>query len=428
MSIRVRFAPSPTGFLHLGSARTALFNALYAKHVKGTFVLRVEDTDLSRSKKELIDDILSDLKWLGLNWDEGPYYQSDNFALYKEKAQSILDKGLAYKEGEAIIFKVEKGRIITVRDLVHGEITINTDEIKDQVLIKSDGSPAYNFACVIDDAELKITHIIRGNDHLSNTPKQILFYEALGLKVPEFAHIPLMMGKDGAKLSKRHGGVAVSEYKDMGILPEALNNYLLLLGWQPPGDNEVISMTEAAKEFEINEINKTQVKFDIDKLKWLNGEYIRQKDIKEVYPYIADELKKNNINTNSVDKDRLDKIIELYRVRIKMFSEFLELTDFFFTDNYSIDEKGQRKYLDKEENKNNLKLVLDELKKIDDFSHAKLEEIYRLLAEKNDLKAANIIHPTRMAISGKTKGAGLFEIMELLGKNTVLERIEKAIK
>jgi glutamyl-tRNA synthetase len=187
-------------------------------------------------------------------------------------------------------------------------------------------------------------------------------------------------------------------------------------------------MTEAAKEFEINEINKTQVKFDIDKLKWLNGEYIRQKDIKEVYPYIADELKKNNINTNSVDKDRLDKIIELYRVRIKMFSEFLELTDFFFTDNYSIDEKGQRKYLDKEENKNNLKLVLDELKKIDDFSHAKLEEIYRLLAEKNDLKAANIIHPTRMAISGKTKGAGLFEIMELLGKNTVLERIEKAIK
>jgi glutamyl-tRNA synthetase len=335
---------------------------------------------------------------------------------------------LAYKEGEAIIFKVEKGRIITVRDLVHGEITINTDEIKDQVLIKSDGSPAYNFACVIDDAELKITHIIRGNDHLSNTPKQILFYEALGLKVPEFAHIPLMMGKDGAKLSKRHGGVAVSEYKDMGILPEALNNYLLLLGWQPPGDNEVISMTEAAKEFEINEINKTQVKFDIDKLKWLNGEYIRQKDIKEVYPYIADELKKNNINTNSVDKDRLDKIIELYRVRIKMFSEFLELTDFFFTDNYSIDEKGQRKYLDKEENKNNLKLVLDELKKIDDFSHAKLEEIYRLLAEKNDLKAANIIHPTRMAISGKTKGAGLFEIMELLGKNTVLERIEKAIK
>jgi glutamyl-tRNA synthetase len=428
MSIRVRFAPSPTGFLHLGSARTALFNALYAKHVKGTFVLRVEDTDLSRSKKELIDDILSDLKWLGLNWDEGPYYQSDNFALYKEKAQSILDKGLAYKEGEAIIFKVEKGRIITVRDLVHGEITINTDEIKDQVLIKSDGSPAYNFACVIDDAELKITHIIRGNDHLSNTPKQILFYEALGLKVPEFAHIPLMMGKDGAKLSKRHGGVAVSEYKDMGILPEALNNYLLLLGWQPPGDNEVISMTEAAKEFEINEINKTQVKFDIAKLKWLNGEYIRQKDIKEVYPYIADELKKNNINTNSVDKDRLDKIIELYRVRIKMFSEFLELTDFFFTDNYSIDEKGQRKYLDKEENKNNLKLVLDELKKIDDFSHAKLEEIYRLLAEKNDLKAANIIHPTRMAISGKTKGAGLFEIMELLGKNTVLERIEKAIK
>jgi glutamyl-tRNA synthetase len=428
MSLRVRFAPSPTGFLHLGSARTALFNWLCARHTGGTFVLRVEDTDLVRSKKEFLDDILEDLKWLGLDWDEGPYFQSDNFGLYKEKAQEILDKGLAYKEGEAIIFKVEKGRVITVNDLVHGKITVNTDEIKDQVLIKSDGSPAYNFACVIDDAQLKITHIIRGDDHISNTPKQILFYEALGLEVPEFAHIPLMMGKDGAKLSKRHGGVAVSEYKNDGILPEALNNYLLLLGWQPEDGREVISLEEAAKEFEVNKINNTQVKFDIDKLKWLNGEYIRSKDLKEVYPYFINELEKNKIDASKIDKDKLTKIIELYRVRIKMFSEFLELTDFFFVDNYAIDEKGERKYLDKDENKNNLKLALEELKKLDSFTHDKLEEIYRDLAEKNDFKAANIIHPTRMAISGKTKGAGLFEIMELLGKDTVLERIEEATK
>ena len=425
MSVRVRFAPSPTGFLHLGSARTALFNALYAKHVGGIFVLRVEDTDLVRSKKEFLDDILNDLKWLGLDWDEGPFFQSDNFELYKQKAQDILDKGLAYKEGEAILFKVEKGRTITVSDLVHGEIKVSTDQIKDQVLIKSDGSPAYNFACVVDDANLKITHIIRGDDHISNTPKQILFYEALGLEVPQFAHIPLMMGADGAKLSKRHGGVAVSEYRDDGFLPEALSNYLLLLGWQPDGDREVISMDEAAKEFEISKINNTQVKFDIDKLKWLNGEYIRSKDLKEVYPYFIKELVNNKIDINTIDKDKLNKIIELYKVRIKVFGDFFELTDFFFKDDYMIDEKGQRKYLGKPENIDNLKLALGELKTLDNFKQDKIEEIYRALAEKHNLKPANIIHPTRMAISGKTKGAGLFELMELLGKDIVIIRLEK---
>lgn len=425
MSVRVRFAPSPTGFLHLGSARTALFNALYAKHVGGIFVLRVEDTDLVRSKKEFLDDILNDLKWLGLDWDEGPFFQSDNFELYKQKAQDILDKGLAYKEGEAILFKVEKGRTIAVNDLVHGEIKVSTDQIKDQVLIKSDGSPAYNFACVVDDANLKITHIIRGDDHISNTPKQILFYEALGLEVPQFAHIPLMMGADGAKLSKRHGGVAVSEYRDDGFLPEALSNYLLLLGWQPDGDREVISMDEAAKEFEISKINNTQVKFDIDKLKWLNGEYIRSKDLKEVYPYFIKELVNNKIDINAIDKDKLNTIIELYRVRIKVFGDFFELTDFFFKDDYMIDEKGQRKYLGKPENIDNLKLALGELKTLDNFKQDKIEEIYRALAEKHNLKPANIIHPTRMAISGKTKGAGLFELMELLGKDIVIKRLEK---
>jgi len=425
MSVRVRFAPSPTGFLHLGSARTALFNALFAKHVGGTFVLRVEDTDLVRSKKEFLDDILNDLKWLGLDWDEGPFFQSDNFELYKQKAQDILDKGLAYKEGEAILFKVEKGRTITVNDLVHGEIKVSTDQIKDQVLIKSDGSPAYNFACVVDDANLKITHIIRGDDHISNTPKQILFYEALGLEVPQFAHIPLMMGADGAKLSKRHGGVAVSEYRDDGFLSEALSNYLLLLGWQPAGDREVIGMTEAAKEFEISKINNTQVKFDIDKLKWLNGEYIRSKDLKEVYPYFIKELVNNKIDINAIDKDKLNTIIELYKVRIKVFGDFFGLTDFFFKDDYIIDEKGQRKYLGKPENIENLKLALNELKTLDNFKQDKIEEIYRALAEKHNLKPGNIIHPTRMAISGKTKGAGLFELMELLGKDIVIKRLEK---
>ena len=426
MSIRVRFAPSPTGFLHLGSARTALFNWLYARHTGGTYVLRVEDTDLTRSKKEFLNDILNDLKWMGLNWDEGPFYQSDQFEVYREKAEDILAKGLAYKEDEAIIFKVEKGRQLKFNDLVHGEIIINTDQIKDQVLIKSDGSPAYNFACVVDDANLKITHIIRGDDHISNTPKQIMFYEALGLKPPVFAHIPLMMGADGAKLSKRYGGVSVSEYRNQGFLPEALNNYLLLLGWQPEDGEEVISMEKAVKEFDIAQVNKVQVKFDIDKLKWLNGEYIRLKSIEDIYPYFTEELAKYDIDYKKIDKAKLDRIIELYRVRVKVFSEFFELTDFLFTDNYSVEEKGKKKHLGGRENKDILKAAADKLKKVEDFSAANLEKVYTDMAQAKGLKTARIIHPTRMAISGKTRGAGLFEIMELLGKEKALERINQA--
>ncbi|MCK4518958.1 MAG: glutamate--tRNA ligase [Candidatus Omnitrophica bacterium] len=427
MSVRVRFAPSPTGFLHLGSARTALFNWLYARHTGGKFVLRVEDTDKQRSKKEFLDDILNDLKWMGIDWDEGPFFQSERFDLYKQMAEDILAKGLAYREGEAIIFRVEKGRKIKVDDLVHGEIVVSTDEIKDQVLMKSDGSPAYNFACVVDDADLKITHIIRGDDHISNTPKQIMFYEALGVKPPKFAHIPLMMGKDGAKLSKRHCGVAVSEYKNQGFLPEALDNYLLLLGWQPEDGREMISLKGIVEEFDVVNINKVQVRFDRDKLKWLNGEYIRAKSAGDIYLLLKRQLENSGIELEGVDEEKLKKIIGLYQVRIKTLTEFIELTDYFFKDDYEVDEKGKRKYIDKEENKENLKLVLSELKNIDNFSREKIEEVYRTLADKNSLKPANIIHPTRMAISGKTKGAGLFEVMELLGKETVLKRIEKAI-
>ncbi|MFH1791378.1 MAG: glutamate--tRNA ligase family protein [Candidatus Omnitrophota bacterium] len=278
--VRVRFAPSPTGYLHLGSARTALFNWLYARRTGGVMVLRIEDTDRERSKKEFLDEIIEDMKWMGLDWDEGPFFQSERADLYRRAADELLKKGLAYREGNAIIFKVEKGRVIRIDDLVHGAIEFNTDEIKDQVLIKSDGLPAYNFACVVDDNDMGITHIVRGDDHISNTPKQVLFYGALGYARPAFAHMPLMMGVDGAKLSKRHGGVAVFEYREEGFLPEALANYLLLLGWSPKDGSELISLGEAARGFDISDINDTQVRFDIQKLKWLNGEYIMRKDVK----------------------------------------------------------------------------------------------------------------------------------------------------
>lgn len=427
MNVRVRFAPSPTGFLHLGTARTALFNWLYARHVGGKFILRVEDTDKQRSKKEFLDEILLDLKWMGIDWDEGPFFQSERFDLYRQEAEKILKKNLAYREGEAIIYKVEKGKVIRIDDLVHGPIEVNTDEIKDQVLIKSDGSPAYNFACVVDDADLKITHIIRGDDHISNTPKQIMLYEALGLKPPLFAHMPLMMGKDGAKLSKRHGGVAVSDYKNQGFLPEALSNYLLLLGWSSKETREMITLEEAVKEFDIKDINKVQVRFDIDKLKWLNGEYIRAKTVEDIYPLIREQLENRNVELENMDEEKLKKVIDLYKIRIKTLTEFIQLTDYFFKDDYEIEEKGKKKYLDKNENKENIKIFIDKLKNLEDFSHENIEKICRNIIEERNLKAAGIIHPTRMAISGKTKGAGLFEIMELLGREKVLERMQKAI-
>lgn len=424
--VRVRFAPSPTGYLHLGSARTALFNWLYARHTGGKFLLRIEDTDQVRSDKKFLDEILADLKWMGLDWDEEPVYQSRRFDAYRKEAERVLRAGKAYKEGEAIIFKVEKGRAIAVDDIVHGKISFNTDQIKDQVMMKSDGSPAYNFSCVVDDVHMAVTHIIRGDDHISNTPKQILFYEAMGKEPPEFCHIPLMMGKDGAKLSKRHGAVAVEEYKKEGFLPEAMANYMILLGWFPGEEREIISLQEAVKLFDVRNIKDVQAQFDMQKLRWLNGEYIMKKKTEKILPLIKDHLTAARLDISGVTDEYITEIAGLYKIRIKTFGEFPGLADYFFKDDFAVDEKGKRKYLDKKENRDNLRIFADRLGTLEDFSYENIEKICREIIEEKKLKAADIIHPARMAISGKTKGAGLFEIMEVLGKKKVLERMRKA--
>ena len=421
--VKVRFAPSPTGFLHLGSARTALFNWLYARHTGGKFLLRIEDTDKARSSKKFLDEILEDLKWMGIDWDDEPLHQSQRFDIYREKAEEILAMGKAYKEGEAIIFKVEKSRTIEVNDLIHGKIAVNTDDIKDQVMIKSDGSPTYNFACVVDDTYMEITHILRGDDHLSNTPKQILFYEALELTPPKFGHMPLILGQDGAKLSKRHGGVSVEEYEREGFLPEALANCLILLGWFPGEDREVLSMDEAVKLFDISDMSDVQAKFDIQKLRWLNGEYIMKKTTEELLPLIKNQLLTAGFDMSGVTDDYISKLVDLYKIRIKTLRELGDLADWFFKDDFAMDEEGKRKYLDKEENKDNIRIFADRLDGLEDFSHENIEKICRDIAEERELKAADIIHPTRLAISGKTKGAGLFEVMELLGKEKVIKRM-----
>jgi len=425
--IRVRFAPSPTGYLHLGSARTAMFNWLYARHAGGELLLRIEDTDTERSKQEFLTEIMEDLKWLGIDFDGKPLYQSKRVSVYKDYAARLLDKKLAYKEGDAVIFKVEKSRNIKINDIIHGEITVNTDEIKDQVLIKSNGFPAYNFACAVDDHDMRITHVIRGDDHISNTPKQLLFYEALGFTPPNFAHMPLMMGKDGAKLSKRHGGVAVSEYKKEGFLPEALSNYLLLLGWSPGGDREIIGLEEAKKIFRIEDLGSVQAKFDADKLKWINGEYIKKKSGKQLLALfkVAHKIE------SGVEEAYFEKVINLYKTRFSTLDEFTKLTGAFFTGNFPMDEDAQAK-LDKYLGDEKTKKVLEEFKsglaKSGKFNKEEIEKLCRDLAKKNGVKAAAIIHPTRVAISGKTVGASLFEMMELLGKKQVVERLEKILK
>jgi glutamyl-tRNA synthetase len=421
----VRFAPSPTGFLHLGSARTALFNWLFARHSGGKFLLRIEDTDMTRSELKFLQEILEDLKWLGIDWDGEPIYQSQRFSLYREKAAEVLNRGKAYKDGDAVILKVEKGRTIEVDDVIHGRIIFETEGIKDQVMVKSDGSPAYNFACVVDDAQLKISHILRGDDHISNTPKQILFYEALGLPLPKFGHMPLIMGPDGAKLSKRHGGVAVEEYRKEGFLPEALANYLILLGWSPGEDREVISLDEAARLFDLSAMNAAQVKFDIQKLEWLNGEYIIRRKTEELLPLVKDQLFAAGMDISAKSDDYLRRLVDLYKIRIKTLHEFVDLTESFFRDDYAVDKEGKKDYLDRKENKENILLLADRLAKLDNFSKENIEKICRSFAEERGIKAASIIHPTRVAITGRTRGAGLFEIMEILGKKKVLERMRK---
>jgi glutamyl-tRNA synthetase len=424
--VTVRFAPSPTGFLHLGSARTALFNWLYARHEGGRFVLRVEDTDRVRSDVRFLDEILHDLRWLGLDWDGDLMYQSRRFDLYRAKAEELAAAGKAYREGEAYLFRIEKGRTIEYDDIIHGRISVQTDDIKDQVMIKSDGSPSYNFACVVDDAELKITHILRGDDHISNTPKQILFYEAFGLTPPRFGHMPLILGPDGAKLSKRHGGVSVEEYRKEGYLPEALVNHLILLGWYPGEEHEVLTLPEAVKMFDIAQMGDVQAKFDIQKLRWLNAEHIMKKTAAELLPVIKIHLEAAKVDFSGVDDTYILKVIDLYKVRLKTLAEFPEKTDCFFRDDFSFEPEGRRKYLENPENLENLRTLADRLERLPELTHQGIEEVFRGLADERRLKPAALIHPARLAVSGKTSGAGLFEMMELLGKDRVLKRLRGA--
>lgn len=427
--IRTRFAPSPTGSLHIGGARTCLFNWLFARSEKGKFILRIEDTDKTRSKKEFLDEILNSLKWLGFDWDE-IYYQSQRFPLYLDLAKKLLAEKKAYKAEDgssAIILKIPR-KTVQIDDLIHGKIQFDTQTIKDQVLIKSDGTPTYNFACVVDDADLKISHVIRGDDHISNTPKQVIIYEALGFDLPLFAHIPMILSGQGGRLSKRTGATAVSEYRNMGFLPEATVNYLSLLGWSAGNNQEIISKEEIIKKFSINDVNNTAATFNLEKFRWINNYYLKNMESGRFLDIAIPLFKqKGYIKEDSFDRNWFLNLIELFKGRISTLSELIEWSGFFFVDEVKLIPEAKAKLKE-----NNLTKEFGILKEkfalLKEFDHVAVEKAFRDTIEQLNIKSRVLIHPLRAAVTGSLIGPGIFEVIALLGKERVCERLDKVIE
>lgn len=469
--IRVRMAPSPTGFFHVGSARTALYNWLFARHHKGKFILRVEDTDVVRSSEKMIDVILDGLTWLGMNWDEGPYFQSKRLDIYQKYVQQLLDNDLAYycycdpedleKEKQAAYKRKEdwqydrrclklspaertekeKKKIpkvvrflipnqsVSFHDLIHHEISREAKDIEDLIILRSNGVPTYNLACVVDDHEMGISHVIRAVDHITNTPKQILLFEALGLPKPEYAHLPLILGHDKSKLSKRHGAVSLMSYKEQGYLPGAMVNYLSLLGWSPGDDREMMNTQEIIESFDLNRINPANAVFDETKLEWMNGQYIygmsNEMLLQQLWPFMIEYgfVKEQD---NEKKKSWLLRVCQLVKLRLKTLADINDVARYFFVEDYEYEEDGLNKHF----NAATIRIVGDFLPKLEDieeYNALSIEESVRNYAEANKLKARQIIHPLRLFITGRQGGPGLFETMELIGKERCLSRTRRLI-
>ena len=420
--VRVRFAPSPTGFLHIGGARTALFNWMYAKAQGGQFVLRIEDTDKIRSKPEYLEEILESMKWLGLTWDEF-YKQSDRFELYRQYADKLLGEGKAYKDGEAVILKVIE-KSIKIYDLIRGEIVVDSKEIKDQVLMKSDGSPTYSFACVIDDALMEISCVIRGEDHISNTPKQVLIYEALGFKPPKFAHLPLILDPEGGRMSKRAGATAVTEYRTQGYLSQAIVNYLMLLGWSPGNNQEKVLMTSALKTFSIKKINKAGAAFSLEKLQWLNSQYIKEMDTAQLVDALRPLVAAKYPEALIQEKD-FEHMAQLYKGRMSTLLDFLDWTDFIFNDQVHFEGEVKAKHLS-QDMRQEFNLLAERLSVISDFNVKAAEETFRGVVAQLGIEAGVLVHPVRVALTGKAVGPGLFDTMVVLGQERTIRRLREA--
>ncbi len=459
--IRLRFAPSPTGYLHIGGARTALFNWLLARKTGGTFILRIEDTDVARSTQESVDAILQGMEWLGLDWDEGPFYQSENFPLYKEKVQDLLAAGKAYRcycSAEELEAKREKalaegrkpkydgtcrnlggsddGRPFVVRfkapqygvtsfiDLIKGPISFNNEELDDLIIQRSDGTPIYNFVVVVDDAIMGITTVIRGDDHINNTPRQILLYEALGYAVPTFAHVPMILGSDKTRLSKRHGATSVMAYRDMGLLPEAMINYLVRLGWSS-GDEEIFSREELIEKFSIEAVGKSAGVFNPDKLLWLNAHYIKTGDTERLAGLLLPFLAERGIDPASGGPD-LQAVVKTLQERAKTMLEMADGAVFYYTPELSYDEEAVAKQI-KPETSSYLQSLTTALKAGPEFSHDGIESIFKEVCAGLGIKMGQIGPAVRIALSGGTVSPSIYEVMEVLGKEETCRRLERAI-
>ncbi|MBD3415378.1 MAG: glutamate--tRNA ligase [Candidatus Aminicenantes bacterium] len=458
--VRVRFAPSPTGHLHIGAARTALYNWLFARHHKGQFILRIEDTDVSRSSQKMTAGITKALQWLGLEWDEGPIYQSKRVPLYRQKAEQLVRQGHAYEcycspdkkqtskqwesrcqcfnltqeeakkykdqgRSKAIRFKVPKGELC-FQDIFHGEVTTKLDNIENFVLLRGDGLPTYHLSVVVDDIDQQITHVIRGDDHISNTPKQILVYKALEAPIPCFAHQSLILGKDKKKLSKRHGETSVLEFHDKGYLPLAVVNFLVQMSWSP-GEERIYSLDELKDKFELDKRSSGHPVFDLDKLDWLNGQLISQMKAKELLPYVERELERADLWRDELAQEQKTwflRVIDLLKPRNKRISDFTPRARPFLSSDYPIKREAADKYLNDERLPALLPKLARDFKQMDRFTEEQIEEVLRSRAEKEGVKAALFIHALRVIVLGMKVSPGIFEVLELMGKKRTLRRME----
>jgi glutamyl-tRNA synthetase len=460
--IRLRFAPSPTGYLHIGGARTALFNWLLARKTGGTFILRIEDTDVARSTQESVDAILQGMEWLGLDWDEGPFYQSDNFPLYKEQVQRLLAEGKAYKcyctaeeleakrekalsEGRkpkydgtcrslddvddgrpyVIRFKAPHDGVTAFNDLIKGPISFNNEELDDLIIQRTDGTPIYNFVVVVDDASMGITTVIRGDDHINNTPRQILLYEALGYAVPSFAHVPMILGSDKTRLSKRHGATSVMAYRDMGMLPEAMINYLVRLGWSC-GDEEIFSREELIEKFSIEAVGKSAGVFNPDKLLWLNAHYIKTGDPVRLAGLLVPFLKNLGVDPSAGGPD-LPAVVKTLQERAKTMVEMADGAVFYYTPVPVYEADAVAKHI-KPETTGYLQQLTSALAVADNFSHDGIEAVIKEVCGELGIKMGQLGPAVRIALCGGTVSPSIYEVMETLGREESCRRLNAAIK
>jgi glutamyl-tRNA synthetase len=466
---RVRFAPSPTGYLHVGGARTALFNWLFARHAGGVFILRIEDTDFERSSENMVQGILDGMRWLGLEWDEGPFFQSQRLPLYRSTAERLRQSGHGYycfctrkeleqrrtaavangkppmydrrcraidplvayervRAGEpgALRFAVPEGGVTAFEDAVFGRVEFANAELEDFVLLRSDGVPTYHLSVVADDVDMRLTHVIRGADHISNTPKQVLQYQALGEKLPIFAHLPLILGPDKSRLSKRHGATSVLAYQDMGIVPEAFRNFLGLLGWTPgAAGKEILSSDELIELFSLGGISKSNAVFDNDKLAWFNTEWIRRYSPLELLPLIEQEWSRAGFHSDRT-KEEILATIALLQPRARSLKDFAGAFRGYFSDGYEYDTAAVAKFLADEQSRALLVELGERYEQVDEFTEAGAEELLRAFAAEKGVKAGALINGSRVALTGQGVAPSLFAVMAALGKERVMKRLKAA--